>query len=109
MQVGAAAAGVLLMLAVFLLWRRKKRRRIAAAAQAALAGATNKDVQAVSSGSQSALSHGETAARLLSEAHDKIASSESIESVVERLRETVGEDPPLAASVLRTWLEEKAE
>lgn len=104
---GAAAAGLLLIVGVFLLWRNRKRKRITAAAQAALAAATNRDMQALTEDGSPALSRGDTAARLLSEANEKIASSDSIESVVERLRETVAEDPALAASVLRTWLGEK--
>jgi flagellar M-ring protein FliF len=106
-QAGAAGA-VLLLASLVFLWRKRKRKKISATARAAIAGAGRPDGQALPSGTAgNSLGRGEVAARMLSEAQEKIASSESIESVVERLRQTVAEDPPLAASVLRGWLEEK--
>ena len=107
-QAGAGVAVLLMLACAALVFRKRKKKRVTAAAQAALTSATNRDMQALSgTGDRAALAAAQDAAAgLLSEAQDKVPTSEALESVVERLRKTVAQDPALAASILRTWLEE---
>jgi hypothetical protein len=44
--------------------------------------------------------------RLLAGARDKVSQTARLELLVGELRKNIAEDPALAASVLRTWLEE---
>jgi flagellar M-ring protein FliF len=106
---GAGVAFLLIVAGLVLVWRKRKQKgRAAAAAQAAVTAATNRDVQAIAGAeSEPALTAGESTTRLLSEAQERVASTDSIASMVARLRNNIAEDPALAANVLRTWLEER--
>jgi flagellar M-ring protein FliF len=103
---GGAAAALLLAVAALFFWRRKRRKKIKATTQAALS-ATNRDIQPLpGAAAAGALSGNEAASRMIAEAQEKAETGPSIETIVDKLRQTVADDPALAASVLRTWLED---
>jgi flagellar M-ring protein FliF len=106
----AGAAGLLLAgigaLALRTMRRRRKRKPATPGLKPELAGGT---------AGQGALSKGEAGgelpecpmtSRLLAGARDKVSQTARLELLVGELRKNIAEDPALAASVLRTWLEE---
>jgi flagellar biosynthesis/type III secretory pathway M-ring protein FliF/YscJ len=106
---GAAAAGLLLIAAAFWMWLRKRGKRRKPAPPTlpqALPSSTNRDMQAVAGAAAAAVAPSDATSRMLAEAEERVQASASVETLVSKLRHTIAEDPAIAASVLRTWLED---
>jgi len=108
-QAGAGAALLLILMAAFFLLRRGKTkaatRKVAADAKALPAG-SREAAAALAGGHESAAVEGSSTNKLLVQAQEKVVQTARVETLVDELRASIGTDPALAASVLRTWLEE---
>ena len=93
--------------AVYAWKRRRSKKRIAAQLQQRPTIAGQPSQAGIEGGEAPALAVGETyATRALAQAQDKVTQTARIETLVEELRKSIDEDPALAASVLRSWIEE---
>lgn len=104
----AIGGGLVVIAALFLLVRKRLRRRrkgISATAAPALPQAVVRD-ELGAAPEEHLLPSGEQATKLLAQAQERVTQTARIESLVSELRNSIGEDPELAASVLRAWLEE---
>ena len=102
---------VVRMLVASGLLRKRRRRKKAKSAQVTgkpeLGGATAGSTPAMSSAEPPG-QLSETQTKLLADAEERVTQTAKIELLVESLRKDIATDPALAASVLRTWLEEVA-
>jgi flagellar M-ring protein FliF len=107
---GGAAVVLLSLLAGAWLWFRKRQTRKKTATvqvQPGLPAGSQASTAAVGPGPADGKAlEPEKAAKLLAQAQDRVVQTARIESLVEDLRNGIESDPALAASVLRTWLEE---
>ena len=104
--VGVGAA-VLIAAVLTVLKKRRKRKRAGVHLQQSPAIAGHGGSQAIDSSEPAGLAGAETnASRLIGQAQEKITQTARIEVLVDELRTSIDEDPALAASVLRAWIEE---
>jgi flagellar M-ring protein FliF len=111
-RIWAGAGGCLVLAGLAALILRKRRRRKKAKStqvtgKPELGGATAGSTPAMSSAEPPGQLT-ETHTKLLAEAEERVTQTAKIELLVESLRKDIATDPALAASVLRTWLEEVA-
>jgi flagellar biosynthesis/type III secretory pathway M-ring protein FliF/YscJ len=98
-------AGAIIVLSALVLWfRKRKKRRASVAMKPELAAPARQE--ALASVEVPMLDGAPDTGRLLSEAQERVVQTVRVETLVEELRSSVAHDPELAASVLRTWLEE---
>jgi flagellar biosynthesis/type III secretory pathway M-ring protein FliF/YscJ len=106
---GVAAGGLLIVAAVFFAARRfKKKTKGASAVEVAGPPAlpAGAETAPLRDGEDAAEALPPSAAKLLGQAQDQVVQTARIEQLSEQIRKSVGADPALAASVLRTWVEE---
>lgn len=104
-RVWAVAGGGLLaiVVAALLVRRVMRRKRGSGTATPSLPAAAS---NAALDGAGAAMLDGAPANRLLAQAQERVTQTALVETLVEELRTSIAGDPALAASVLRTWLEE---
>lgn len=110
-RVWAGAGGAVLLLGIIALaarkLRRKKKSGKAQPVSTPQLPAGNADAPSLA-GKQETGELPSAASKLLANAQEKITPTAHMELLVGHVRANIAEDPALAASVLRTWLEEEA-
>jgi flagellar M-ring protein FliF len=108
-RIGAGVAGLLVAAAGLFVFVRKRRkdRRGKVQVQQTPALPVSGAATAVEGSERAAIPAPDAhATRALAQAQEKVTQTARIETLVEELRKNIDEDPALAASVLRSWIEE---
>ena len=111
-RIWTAAASLLIVAALLLYFVRKRRKakrgRVQVQQSPTLAsGAT---ATAIVGGDNGAIPASDAGAiRALAQAQQKVTQTARVETLVEEVRKNIDEDPALAASVLRSWIEEEVD